>query len=58
MNVMSTKNINIIELEHLMFVAEKGEHIVSIVDTNGYKIISGYGKSIVEAINDLHHNLI
>ena len=46
------------ELEHLIFEVEKGEHIVTLVDTEGYKITRGYGNSIIEAINDMHHNLI
>ena len=46
------------ELEHLIFEVEKGEHIITLVDTEGYKITRGYGNSIIEAINDMHHNLI
>ena len=52
------KHVNIIELEHLMLEIEKGEHIVTLVDANGYKIIRGYGKCTIEALNDMHHNLI
>jgi len=62
MNAIQFENkldyINIIELEHLILEIEKGEHIVTLVDAKGYKIIRGYGKSTVEAINDMHHNLI
>jgi len=50
--------ISSIELDHLKFEHQSDDHIVSLVDAQGYKIISGYGKSIIEAINDLHHNLI
>lgn len=50
--------VSIIEFEHLKFEHQSDEHIVTLVDAEGYKIIRGYGSSITEAINDLHHNLI
>ncbi len=52
------EHINVIEFEHLMFEQEKDEHTVTLVDAEGYKITKGYGSSIIEAINDLHHNYI
>lgn len=52
------KHVNIIELEHLMLEVKKGEYIVTLVDATGYKIIRGYGKCAIEALNDMHHNLI
>ncbi len=53
-----TKLISTIEFQHLKFEQKCDEHIVSLVDAEGYKITRGYGTSIAEAINDLHHNLI
>ncbi len=44
-------------LKYLKFEVINDIHIVSLNDTNGYTIIKGYGKSIIEAINDLHSNL-
>ena len=51
-------NISIKEFKYLEFEVEKGEHIVALVDKEGYKIIKGYGNSIIEAINDLHSSII
>jgi len=53
-----TALISTVEFEHLMFENQSDEHIVTLVDAEGYKILRGYGKSIGEAINDLHNNLI
>ena len=62
MNAIQVENklehVNIIEFKHLIFEVEKGEHIITLVDTEGYKITRGFGNSIIEAINDMHHNLI
>lgn len=52
------KRVNITELEHLMLEIKKGEHIVTLVDAKGYQITRGYGKCAIEALNDMHHNLI
>ncbi len=54
----NTTLISTIEFEHLKFENHCDEHIVTLVDAKGYKIIRGYGNSIADAINDLHHNLI
>lgn len=53
-----TTLISTIEFQHLKFEQKRDEHIVTLVDVEGYKITRGYGSSITEAINDLHHNLI
>jgi hypothetical protein len=52
------EHVQIPNFKHLMFELEDEKHIVSIVDAEGYKITSGYGDSIIEAINDMHHNFI
>ena len=46
------------DLKHLKFEMKEGEYVVTLVDELEYEIIKGYGKSIVDAINDLHSNLI
>lgn len=51
-------NVDTKELEHLMFQKDNGQHIVSLIDKEGYQILRGYGNSIVEAINDLHAGLL
>ena len=62
MNALQLENkseyINIMEFEHLMLEIEKGQHVVTLVDAEGYKIIRGYGNSAIEAINDMHDNLV
>jgi len=45
-------------LKHLKFEYVSSEYVVTLVDNKGYEILRGYGNSIIEAINDLHHNLI
>ena len=55
---MLNSSIKTSELELLKFEYVKDEYIVSLVDLQGYTIIKGYGTSIVEAINDLHKNLL
>ena len=46
------------DLKHLKFEMRKGEYIVTLIDKSEYEILKGYGQSIVDAINDLHSNLI
>lgn len=46
------------EFKNLKFEFVNGEYIVSLIDKEGFEIIKGYGISIIEAINDLHHNLL
>jgi hypothetical protein len=46
------------ELKHLKFEVQNKQHIVTLMDLKGYKIINGYGNTPVEALNDLHHNLL
>lgn len=46
------------DLKHLKFEMKEGEYKVTLIDQFEYEIIKGYGKSIVDAINDLHSNLI
>lgn len=54
----NTTLISSMKLKHLVFDYGIDEYIVTLVDAEGFKIVSGYGESIVDAINDLHHNLI
>jgi len=46
------------ELKHLKFEAFNNEHVAILVDEQEYEIIKGYGRSQIEALNDLHSNLI
>ena len=57
---LSTKStqVSFLELEHLKFEFQNNKHIVSLTDAEGHKIIRGYGYSKLQALNDLHHNLI
>jgi len=57
LNIKSTY-VSVIEFEHLKFENQRDQHMVTLVDSEGFEIVKGYGKSIADAINDLHHNLI
>lgn len=46
------------ELKYLKFEVQNEEHMVTLMDLKGYKIINGYGSTPAEALNDLHHNLL
>jgi hypothetical protein len=52
------EHVQIPSFKHLLFEVEDQKHIVSLVDAEGYKITKGYGDSLIEAINDMHHNFI
>lgn len=54
------KNIRIStsEFKNLKFEYIKNEHVVALVDKQGYEIIKGYGVTTIDAINDLHNSLI
>lgn len=56
--INNTILVSTIEFEHLIFEGKSDEYSVSLVDSEGYKIIKGYGKTTIEAINDMHNNLI
>lgn len=46
------------QLEHLKFT-ELGDQVeVCLIDASGYEIIRGYGENFIDAINDLHSNLL
>ena len=46
------------DLKYLKFSKRKKEYIVALVDDGGYEIIRGYGETAIEALNDMHNNLI
>lgn len=46
------------DLKHLKFEIKEGEYVVTLIDKFEHEIIKGYGQSIVDAINDMHSNLI
>lgn len=46
------------ELKYLKFQELNNRYMVSLIDEKGYNILYGYGTSKVEALNDLHNNLI
>lgn len=50
--------INTNQLEHLKFELINHEHIVTLMDSSGYEIVRGFGNSVIDAINDLHGNLM
>ena len=50
--------ISIHEIKNLQFEKINEEHVVSLVDAKGYKILSGYGNTVIAAMNDLHSGLL
>ena len=46
------------KLKHLKFEQINNEYVATLIDSSGYEIIKGYGREIIEAINDLHCNLL
>jgi len=44
--------------KHMTFEKLDKEYVVSLVDLNGNKIVRGYGNTTIEAITDLHNNLL
>jgi len=49
--------IELEKLTNLKFEIENSEHCVSLIDDLGFEIIKGYGKTVIDAINDLHSRL-
>ena len=45
------------QLSYLHYEQKDYQHIVTLVDPQGHKIIKGYGNTMIEAINDLHSTL-
>lgn len=59
LNIIEYKiNEKSIHLKYLKFEMDKGTYIVTLNDLSGHDIVRGYGKSIIEAINDMHRGLI
>ncbi|MFL9836999.1 hypothetical protein ABS768_05775 [Flavobacterium sp. ST-75] len=50
--------LNINQLHFIKIEKLSNSYIVSLIDTKEYEIIKGYGKTVVDAFNDMHHNLI
>lgn len=55
---MQNTKIPASELENLKFEYYNNEYVVALVDAQGNEIIKGYGSSVVDAINDMHRNLL
>jgi hypothetical protein len=50
--------IGVHHMKHLKFEKKEDEYIVTLVDVTGYEILRGYGDDFVEALNDMHSNLL
>jgi len=44
--------------KHITFEKLEKEYVGTLVDLNGSKLVRGYGNTTIEAINDLHSNLL
>ena len=47
-----------IHLKYLKFEMDNGTYSATLNDLSGHDIVRGYGKTIIEAINDMHSCLI
>ncbi|WP_026932615.1 hypothetical protein [Christiangramia echinicola] len=55
---MVDEKIKIVELQHIKWEYIEQEYVATLIDTDGFEILKGYGLSIIKAINDLHNNLM
>jgi len=51
-------NTMISELKYLKFEIQNNEFVATLTDHENYEILKGYGKTKIDAVNDLHSNLI
>ena len=59
LNIIEQEIINkSIHLKYLRFEMDNGSYTATLNDLSGHDIVRGYGKSIIEAINDMHRGLI
>lgn len=45
-------------LKYISFEYGNESYIAILKDDSGFPILKGYGKTRLDALNDLHHNLI
>lgn len=50
------KNSN--QFQHLKFELINKEHVASLIDSDGYEIVRGYGNTVIEALNDMPSSLL
>jgi len=50
--------IEINQLKHLKFEEHQNEYMVTLIDLKGFEIVKGYGSTSIDALNDLHHQLL
>ena len=55
---MSSKVRYSLQLQHMKIECVFEECIAILIDDKGFEILKGYGSNMIEAINDLHQNLI
>lgn len=60
MNILNevVEPIEIEQLRHLRVDYNNREYIASLVDLTGFEVVRGYGKTVIEAINDLHAGFV
>lgn len=50
--------LNVSQLKYLKIYKGSESYSVSLMDNEEYEITKGYGSTVVEALNDMHENLI
>ena len=46
------------QLKYIKFNKQRNEYTAILTDPEGYEILAGYGKTVIETINDMHRNLV
>jgi len=49
--------IDLNQIKHLKVKKISSEYSVALIDAKGFEITKGYGLTVTDAINDMHHNL-
>lgn len=58
MSLTFKRKIQTSALKHLKFEEFGNKSVVTLLDAEEFEILKGYGKTIEDAINDLHQNLL
>jgi len=51
-------NTSLNKLKHIKFEHLDNLYSAALIDATGYEIVKGYGKTSLEAVNDMHARLL
>ncbi len=58
LNIVDVAVIDVFQLKNLKIELNNSEYSIALIDKGSYEIVKGYGITIEEAMNDLHHRLL